>query len=152
MSHCFNNRCVVFSATLQYDYQASTRSVGPGFDMYSRAEQELAKKGIKQNVMLANFLRQKNSPVAKDLLGKTQFSFFVPPKCALRDLDDVNATTRLPVPSHYKPKKRDLLFAVVYQNLARVELVVTTDKLNTLISQINRHGTPGDRRMPTHQS
>merc|ERR1719362_601776 len=91
--------------------------------------------------MLSTFLKQKDSPVAKDLLGKTQFSFFVPPKCALRHLDDVNATTRLPLPTHYNSKKRSLLYAVVYQNLARVELVVTTDHLDTLIPQINRHVT-----------
>ena len=129
----------LFTPTLcQYDYQASTRSIGPGFELYSQAEKKLAKEGVKSKDMLSTLLKQKNSPVAVDLLSKSQFSFFVPPKCALRDLKDEHATTRLKVPNN--SKKKAILYAVVFQNLARVELVVTTDKLDTLVPQINRYG------------
>ena len=124
--------------------------MGPGFQVYSDAEAELAKKGIKQYAMLSNLLKQKNNPIVLDLLGKTQFSFLVPPTCALRDLDDKNATTRLPMPTKYSSKKRALLYAVVLQNLARIEIVVTTDKLDTLIPQINRHGTLKPPSMLAH--
>ena len=126
--------------------------MGPGFQVYSIAEAELAKKGIKQQDMLSNFLKEKNNPIVLDLLGKTQFSFLVPPTCALRDLNDKNATTRLPLPTQYNSKERALLYAVVLQNLARIEIVVTTDKLDTLIPQINRHGTRKSPLMLVHQS
>ena len=122
----------------QYDYQASTRSVGPGFELYSEAEKKLAKEGVNPKDMLSTLLKQKDSPVAADLLSKSQFSFFVPPKCALRDLEDEHATTRLKVPN--KEKKKAIFYAVLFQNLARVELVATTDKLDSFVSQIDRYG------------